>query len=101
MTDNTISQLAAAPAMGENSKQTQQGSAGWLEAFARAWGQALDNKADQMIARSEEIRTGTNANPSNIAALTASSLEFSYLAQSQNTSLSSVGEGLKTMARKQ
>jgi hypothetical protein len=101
MTD-PINQLAAAPATTETRRQTDQRAAPtWFEAFARAWGRSMDQKADEMIATANEISTAQNDRPSNIAALTATSLQFGYLSQAQNTSVNSVGEGLKTVARKQ
>ena len=95
-----INQLAAAPATAENKKNREQ-SQTWFQAFAGAWGQSMDQKADAMIASANGIKDGTNDRPSDIAQLTAQSLQFSYLSQAQNTSVSSVGEGLKTMSRKQ
>ena len=96
-----IQQLAAAPATTEARKKTEQRSATWFEAFAKAWGNSLDQKAEQLVSRANEISDGTNDRPSNVAALTATSLQFGYLSQAQNTSMNSVGEGLKTTARKQ
>ena len=100
MTD-AINQLAAAPATTEAQRKTSQRSGTWFEAFARAWGRSMDQKAQEMIDTASEISDGTNDKPSNIAALTATSLQFGYLSQAQNTSVNAVGEGLKTSARKQ
>ena len=95
-----INQLAAAPATAENKKNREK-SETWFQAFAGAWGRSMDQKANDMIESANGIKDGTSDNPSDIARLTAQSLQFSYLSQAQNTSMSSVGEGLKTMARKQ
>ena len=101
MTDS-INQLAAAPATVETQKKANEQKSGtWFEAFARAWGRSMDQKAQEMIDTAGEISDGSNDKPSNIATLTANSLQFGYLSQAQNTSINSVGEGLKTSARKQ
>lgn len=99
MTD-AINQLAAAPATGEAKKQREK-SETWFQAFASAWGRSMDDKADAMIETANGISSGANDKPSDIAQLTAQSLQFSYLSQAQNTSVTSVGEALKTSARKQ
>ena len=97
-----IQQLAAAPATTEIRRQTEQRQSGtWFEAFARAWGRSLDQKADQLVSTAQEISNGSNDKPSNVATLTATSLQFGYLSQAQNTSVTSVAEGLKTSSRKQ
>ena len=95
-----INQLAAAPAAGELKKQRER-SETWFQAFASAWGTSMDQKADQMIETANGIKDGVADRPSDVAQLTAQSLQFSYLSQAQNTSMTSVGEALKTMARKQ
>ena len=100
MTD-AITQLAAAPATAENKKKQEQRSETWFQAFANAWGRSMDQKANDMIQSAEGVKDGSGDKPSDIARLTAQSLQFSYLSQAQNTSVSSVGEALKTMARKQ
>ena len=97
-----INQLAAAPATTEVRRQADQKKSGtWFEAFARAWGRSLDQKAEQLVSTAQEISDGTNDQPSNVATLTATSLQFGYLSQAQNTSVNAVGEGLKTSSRKQ
>ena len=95
-----INQLAAAPAQGETQRQRER-SQTWFQAFASAWGNSMDQKADDMIATANGIKDGVADKPSDIAQLTAQSLQFSYLSQAQNTSMSSVGKALETMARKQ
>ena len=95
-----INQLAAAPATAETKKQ-QERSQTWFQAFANAWGRSMDDKANAMIESAEGISQGAADKPSDIARLTAQSLQFSFLSQAQNTSITSVGEALKTSARKQ
>ena len=94
------SQLAAAPATAETKKEREK-SQTWFQAFASAWGRSMDDKANAMIESAEGISSGQNDRPSDIAKLTAQSLQFSFLSQAQNTSITSVGEALKTSARKQ
>jgi len=98
---NTVSplnMLAASPAAGNN-KAHGTGSS-WYEAMAEAWGKSLDNQAGRIETMSKDIGGGID-NPSAITTLTAESLKMSFMAQSSQTSLSSVGSALDTMARKQ
>lgn len=100
ITTDQLSQLASAPAEARaRSSSTDRSS--WFEAFARAWGASLDRKADEIVALSESIGVDGNDRASTLTQLTATSLEFGFLSQSQNSSMNSVGEGLQTMARKQ
>ena len=93
---NPLSMIAASP-------MTQQKSAKpstWFEAMAQAWGDALDNQANTIQQQSDAI-SGGNDTPSAITELTAQSLKMGFLSTSSHTSLSTVGEALKTMAQKQ
>jgi hypothetical protein len=88
--------LAATPSMGSNSR-----SRNWFEAFASAWGNALDRQADVIVQRSEALGGEEGADrPSDITLLSAESMRMSFLAQSSHTSLDSVSKALETMARK-
>jgi hypothetical protein len=88
--------LAATPSLGSNSK-----SRNWFEAFANAWGNALDNQANIIVTKSEALGGPEAADkPSDITALTAESMKMSFLSQSSHTSLDSVSKALETMARK-
>ncbi len=102
MNNDPISQLAAAPNSSqsrtrENSTENQS----WFEALAQAWGDTLDNQANRIADLAEEIGPNGNDNPSVITRLTAESLRFSFMSQSQSTSVTSIGEALRTTARKQ
>ena len=93
---NPLSMIAASP-------MTQQKSAKpgtWFEAMAQAWGDALDNQANTIQQQSDAI-SGGNDTPSAITELTAQSLKMGFLSTSSHTSVSTVGEALKTMAQKQ
>jgi len=91
-----LSQVAAMPA----SQDKQSGSASWFQAMADAWGKTLDAQADVITAKSDAI-SGGNDSPSAITQLTTESLKMSFLSNSSHTSISTVGEALDTMARKQ
>lgn len=73
----------------------------WFEAFAGAWGSALDNQASK-IEQQANVISGENGSdtPSEITKLTAESMRMSFMAQSSHTSLDSVSKALETMARK-
>lgn len=72
----------------------------WFEAFATAWGSALDGQAAKIEAQSDLIGPGGQDNPSEITKLTAESMRMGFMANSSHTSLDSVSKALETMARK-
>lgn len=91
--------LAATPLTGNRMRQSD-APANWFEAFASAWGKALDSQAAAIEQRSDMVANGGGDNPSQITELTAESLKMSFLANSSHSSLDSVGKALETMARK-
>jgi homoserine acetyltransferase len=94
--DNGLSNLAAVPSTGANRRSNN-----WFEAFAGAWGRALDQQAEVIVQRSEALGGAEGADrPSDITILTAESMRMSFMAQSSHTSLDSVSKALETMARK-
>lgn len=95
-TINPLSTIAAASASGNASGQSKN----WFEAMAEAWGKALDAKANEIQATSDELSAG-NDQPSTITKLSAQSLQMTFLSNSSHTSMSSVGTALETLARKQ
>lgn len=92
-----LSVIAAAPLP---QKKDTNGSSSFFEAMARAWGQALDKQADLIQQKSDAISGGDDS-PSALTELTTQSLKMSFLSNSSHTSISSVGQALDTMARKQ
>jgi hypothetical protein len=95
---NPISLVAATP-MTQDKKSTSGGTA-WFEAMAQAWGQALDNQAG-LIQQKSDALAGGNDTPSAVTELTTESLRMSFLSSSSHTAISTVGQALETMARKQ
>jgi hypothetical protein len=95
---NPISLVAATP-MTSNKSSNPSGTA-WFEAMAQAWGQALDNQAGLIQQKSDAI-AGGNDTPSAVTELTTEALRMSFLSNSSHTSISTVGQALETMARKQ
>jgi hypothetical protein len=85
------------------------GKKSWFEAMADAWGRALDDQAERIRVKSEEVANAppttdvdqAQDSPSDITELTAMSLKMSFLSSSSHTAISSVGSALETMARKQ
>jgi hypothetical protein len=93
---NPLAAIAATP-------MTQQKDAKgttWFEAMADAWGQALDRQAGQIQQQSDVIAGGDDT-PAAVTELTAQSLKMSFLSSSSHTAISTVGQALETMARKQ
>jgi hypothetical protein len=77
------------------------GSRSWFEAFAGAWGSALDNQAARIEQQSSVIASeNASDNPSEITRLSAEAMRMSFMAQSSHTSIDSVSKALETMARK-
>jgi hypothetical protein len=98
--NSDLSNIAMTPMTG--SRMRQEGSpANWFEAFASAWGKALDTQAAAVEQRSDIVANSSGDNPSQITQLTAESMKMSFLANSSQTSIDSVSKALETMARKQ
>jgi hypothetical protein len=95
---NPLTVIAAAPLT--TSRTSTSRSSSFFEAMARAWGEALDKQADTIQQQSDAISAGDDR-PQAITELTAQSLKMGFLSNSSHSSISSVGEGLNTMARKQ
>ncbi|GAA0480660.1 hypothetical protein GCM10009096_23420 [Parasphingorhabdus litoris] len=89
-----LNQLAATPNSGQRAR-----SSNWFEAFANAWGNALDNQANEIEMRANTLSQGEDS-PSQITLLTAESMRLSFMSQSSHTSLDSISKALETMARK-
>jgi hypothetical protein len=101
---NPLNLVAMAPMTGQKSSYTGNGTASsggsWFEAMAQAWGNALDNQANVIQQKSDALNGG-NDTPSAITQLTTESLRMSFLSDSSHTSISTVGQALETVARKQ
>jgi hypothetical protein len=69
------------------------------QAFADAWGKALDTQADVITTKSDVVSQGGDK-PSDITQLTAESMRMSFMANSSHSSIDSVSKALETMARK-
>lgn len=91
---NPLSVMATAP-----SSTKKEGSGTWYQAMAEAWGQTLDKQASTIETMSNQIGGGDDS-PATLTVMSAESLKMGFLSQSSHTSLSSVGEALKTMAQK-
>lgn len=95
---NALSTIAASPLTSGNNSARDEKS--WFEALSEAWGDTLDQQADKLIALSEQIGPDGNDKPSILAELSAESQRMGFMSNAQSTSVNSVGEALKTMARK-
>ena len=92
--NTNLNQLAALPNIGQKARGSN-----WFEAFANAWGSALDKQASVIEMKSNELSEGMDT-PSQITMLTAESMRLSFMSQSSHTSLDSISKALETMARK-
>ncbi len=97
---NTVNPLSIVAAAPMTSNKSSNGTSSWFEAMAQAWGQALDKQAATIQEKSDAISGGDNT-PSAVTELTTQSLVMSFLSNSSHTSISTVGQALETMARKQ
>lgn len=93
--NQVLADLAATPSYGARSR-----SGNWFEAFANAWGSALDTQAAKIEVQAANITETGMDKPSDITKLTAESMRLSFMANSSHTSLDSVSKALETMARK-
>ena len=94
-TNPLASMMAAAPMT-----QQKSGKGTWFEAMAQAWGQTLDAQASR-IEQQSQVVSGGDDSPAAITELSTQSLKMSFLSNSSHTAISSVGQALETMARKQ
>lgn len=79
-----------------------QGSAnGWYEALAKAWGQALDEQAADIVDMSQKISEAGEDMPSVTMQLSAESMRMRFLSNAASTSVKSVAQALEALARKQ
>jgi len=101
-TFNPLSTLSVAPSNGAGRRTTggTESGSSWFEAVAEAWGRTLDTQAQRITDMSSTITDGQDQ-PSQVAKLTAESLRFSFLSNSESSSVDSIGRALETMARKQ
>lgn len=98
VTNATLGTLAAMGNMGTN-EINKDGNSNWFEAFAGAWGKALDSQANVITELGDVVSQGGDK-PSDITNLTAESMRMSFMANSSHTSMDSVSKALETMARK-
>jgi hypothetical protein len=91
---NSLSSLALA-----STGSSRGAGSSWFEAMAQAWGDTLDRQALQIETLSARV-SGGDDKPATITELSAESLRMSFLATSSHTSLSAVGEALRTLAQK-
>jgi len=96
---NPLGLVAAAP-LTQQKGASSGGKGSLFEALAQAWAQALDKQAETIIEKSDAINAGDDS-PGAITALSTESLKMSFLSNSSHTSISTVGQALDTMARKQ
>jgi hypothetical protein len=103
MTDainSTTMQLQALAGSASSSQRPSRESGGsWYEAMAQAWGQTLDNQANNISTMSDSLGAGLDS-PSQITKLTAESMRMGFMSNASHSSLDSVGKALETMARK-
>jgi hypothetical protein len=97
---NPLIQMAMAPATTQQNGGSNGKGGTWFEAMARAWGEALDKQANTIQEQSDVLSAG-NDTPAVITELSAQSLKMGFLSNSSHSAISSVGEALSTMARKQ
>jgi hypothetical protein len=96
---NPLATLALAPMT--SPKGTGSGGSGsWFEAMSQAWGQTLDAQANRIQQQSDALSGGDDS-PATITQLSTESLKMSFLSNSSHNAISSVGQALDTMARKQ
>jgi hypothetical protein len=73
---------------------------GWFEAFARAWGQAMDKQASVIENLSDQVANGGQDQPSQMILLSAEAQRMGFMATNASTSTNSIGEALETLGKK-
>lgn len=90
-----LNAISAAPSTSFRAR----GQGSWFEAFADAWGRALDTQAIKIEQMSEKLGEG-NDKPSDVTLLSAEAMRLNFISNSSHTSLDSISKALETMARK-
>lgn len=87
--------------MGEDSKK-KKGTGSWLEALATALGNALNAQAEKVKGLADQI-TDANASdkPKTMTDLTTASQRLSFMMNSADQCIKTIGEALSTASRKQ
>jgi len=98
---NPLTQMALAPTTTQQQSSSNGKGGTWFEAMARAWGEALDKQAATIQQESDALSNQGTDTPAAVTELTAQSLKMGFLSNSSHSAISSVGEALSTMARKQ
>ena len=78
ITNNNLSVMAASAGASGGQRCAGRSGSNWFEAFASAWGNALDNQATKIEARADQLNAGDDK-PSVITLLTAESMRMSFL----------------------
>jgi hypothetical protein len=73
----------------------------WYEAMAKAWGSALDDQAGRIASMSGQISEAGSDQPSTMTVLTAESMRMQFMSQNASTSMTSIGQALESLGRKQ
>ena len=73
----------------------------WYQAMAKAWGSALDGQATRITEMSSAVSEGGQDQPSTMTMLTAESMRMQFMSQNASTSMTSVGQALESLGRKQ
>ena len=97
---NQMAFLASVPMTQQRRTNGSSNGGTFFEAMAQAWGEALDRQANNIVQKSDALTAGDDS-PAAVTALTTEALKMSFLSNSSHTSISSVGQALETMARKQ
>lgn len=105
--DQLVQNLADAFKKGEQdgknaSRRSSRGGGSWLQKIANALAQALDSKIEQMDNLANKLdKQGKDKSVSASTDLQVAGQEFSYMMQTTNTVIKTIGEGLSAVARKQ
>lgn len=97
---DVINQQAASLAESDDAKEARASGGGksWIMALARALGEKLDAKAEEVSALADQI---TDDKPSITAKFGAASQEFNVMMSAATTAIKTIGEALATMAKRQ
>lgn len=98
---NGAASLYAPPATGGTASASPTELSSWYEAMARAWGSALDDQAGRIASMSEQIAEAGSDQPSTMTVLTAESMRMQFMSQNASTSMTSIGQALESLGRKQ
>jgi len=91
---SSLQQLILTP-----TQQPRSSTSNVFQALAQAWSQTLDNKAQEVADKANELNQDGNDTPGKVTLLSAAASELAFTANSAQNSISQYAESLKAVSK--